>query len=262
MNDHNLDDLIIDDIQPKNDKTKSLLTIVALLIVVLIVAIILTKTLLKSPTNPELDLEESNSEMIAPELKLQEKPKVTKAKEDDLSLSNIIEKELTAPKAEIKEETIAIDEDAVTVEKVKPAIEEPIVEQKPTIEKEETNKIKVSEPEVKQIELPKVLTPKVEAPKTVTKPKTAPKVVEKPRVAPNAISGVKYYVQVGSFAKAPSVRLLSVLKNSGFAYSVSAPEANGNKRVLIGPYRSRTEVDKALKVVRDRITKGAFVYTK
>ena len=69
-------------------------------------------------------------------------------------------------------------------------------------------------------------------------------------------------MQVGSFAKAPSVRLLSVLKNSGFAYSVSAPEANGNKRVLIGPYRSRTEVDKALKAVRDRITKGAFVFTK
>jgi len=150
----------------------------------------------------------------------------------------------------------------VTAEKVKPAIEEPVVEQKPTIEKEETNNINVSEPEVKQIELPKVVTPKVEVPKTVTKPKTTPKVVKKPTVTPKATSGVKYYVQVGSFAKAPSVRLLSVLKNSGFTYSVSAPEANGNKRVLIGPYRSRAEVDKALKDVRNRITKGAFVYTK
>jgi len=265
MNDHNLDDLIIDDIQPKNGKTKSLLTIIALLIVVLIVAIILTKTLLKSPENPELTFEENNTEMIAPELKLQEETKVVKPKEEDLSLSNIIEKELTTPKtevkkpAEMKEETIAIDENEVTVEKTKAAIEEPMVEQKPTIKEEEIK------PELKTIEKPETETPKVvtpEVPKTATKPKTTPKVVKNPTVAHKATSGVKYYVQVGSFAKDPSARLLSVLKNSGFTYSVSAPEANGNKRVLIGPYRSRAEVDKALKEVRNRITKTAFVFIK
>lgn len=265
MNDHNLDDLIIDNIEPKNGKTKSLLTIIALLIVVLIVAIILTKILLKSPTNPELSFEENNTEMIAPELKLQEKPKVSKPKEDDLSLSNIIEKKLTTPKEEvkkpieIKEETIVVDEEVV-VENTKPVIEEPAIE-KPVIQKSVVEK-EVIKQEPKKIETPKVVTPKVEAPKTVTKPKTTPKVVKNPTVTHKATSGVKYYVQVGSFAKDPSTRLLSVLKNSGFAYSVSAPEANGNKRVLIGPYRSRAEVDKALKEVRDRITKTAFVFTK
>ena len=264
MNDHNLDDLIIDNIEPKHGKTKSLLTIIALLIVVLIVAIILTKTLLKSPTNPELSFEENNSEMIAPELKLQEKPKTSKAKEDDLSLSNIIEKEVKKP-VEIKEETIVVDEEII-VEKTKPVEEEPITE-KSTIKKEvetkeNVQKIEITKPEQKKIETPKVLTPKVEAPKTVTKPKTTPKVVKTPTVTHKATSTVKYYVQVGSFAKDPSARLLSVVKNSGFTYSVSAPEANGNKRVLIGPYRSRAEVDKALKEVRDRITKSAFVFTK
>lgn len=267
MNDHNLDDLIIDNIQPKNGKTKSLLTIIALLIVVLIVAIILTKTLLKSPTNTELAFEENNTEMIAPELKLQEKPKVAKAKEDDLSLSNIIEKELTSPKtevekpAEIKEETIVVDEEKVVVEETKPVTKESDIEKEVEV-KEVVQKIEVTEPEVKEVEAPKVVTPKVETPKTVTKPKTTPKVVKNPTVTHKATSGVKYYVQVGSFAKDPSVRLLSVLKNSGFAYKVSAPEANGNKRVLIGPYRSRAEVDRALKEVRNRITKTAFVFTK
>lgn len=252
MNDHNLDDLIIDNIQPKNGKTKSLLTIIALLIVVLIVAIILTKTLLKNPTNPELSFEENNSEMIAPELKLQEKPKTSQAKENDLSLSNIIEEKLTAPKEvkkpiEIKEETIVVDEE-IKVEESKPVEKEAEV-------KKETQKIEVTELEPKKTEKPKtekpkVVIPKIEKPKTVTKPK------------PKVTSGIKYYVQVGSFAKDPSVRLLSVVKNSGFSYTVAPPEANGNKRVLIGPYKSRAEVDKVLKEVRDRITKTAFVFTK
>ena len=71
MNDHNLDDLIIDNIEPKNRKTKSFLTIIALFIVVLIVAIILTRTLLKTPDNANLIIEEDTIELIAPELKLQ-----------------------------------------------------------------------------------------------------------------------------------------------------------------------------------------------
>jgi DedD protein len=71
MNDHNLDDLIIDNINPKNAKRKSLLTIIALAIVVLIVAIILTKTLLKEPNNRLAINEENVSEMISPDLTLQ-----------------------------------------------------------------------------------------------------------------------------------------------------------------------------------------------
>jgi len=80
MNDHNLDDLIIDDIEPKNSKTKSFLTIIALLIVLLIVAIILTETMLKIPNSDKLNFEDNNSEFISPELTLQEesqkKPKL------------------------------------------------------------------------------------------------------------------------------------------------------------------------------------------
>ncbi|MEN8726942.1 MAG: hypothetical protein ABF276_03155, partial [Sulfurovum sp.] len=88
MHDHNLDDLIIDNIEPKNSKTKSFLTIIALLIVVLIVAIILTKILLKTPNGNGLAFEENVTEMIAPELQLKETPQPQKAKEEP-SLSNI-----------------------------------------------------------------------------------------------------------------------------------------------------------------------------
>lgn len=121
MHDHNLDDLIIDSIEPKNSKTKSFLTIIALLIVVLIVAIILTKILLKTPNNDMLAFEQNATEMIAPELKLQETPKSEEAKKEP-SLSNIIENEIKTPTLETqkpvtaKEPTVVIQEEKTAPE--------------------------------------------------------------------------------------------------------------------------------------------------
>ena len=88
MNDHNLDDLIIENIKPKNGKAKSILTIIALLIVVLIVGIILTKIILKDPNTDQIALEKENSEMISPELTLQNatKEEIAKPKEEKETL--------------------------------------------------------------------------------------------------------------------------------------------------------------------------------
>ncbi|MDQ7047570.1 MAG: hypothetical protein Q9M39_08080 [Sulfurovum sp.] len=93
MNDHNLDDLIIDNIEPNQHKTRSFLTIVALLIVFLIVGIILAKTYTDEPKNAVLASEEDHAELIAPELTLQAPAKVAKVKEET-SLSMIIEQEI------------------------------------------------------------------------------------------------------------------------------------------------------------------------
>ena len=113
MHDHNLDDLIIDNIEPKNSKTKSFLTIIALLIVVLIVGIILTKILLKTPNGDRLAFEENTTEMIAPELKLKEIPKSQKEKEEP-SLSKVIESQLKTPAVETKK-PVVIKEPAVVI---------------------------------------------------------------------------------------------------------------------------------------------------
>ena len=267
MNDHNLDDLIIDTIAPKNNKSKSLLTIIALLIVVLIVAIILTKTLLKSPDNNELAFEENLSEMIAPELQLQEPkevttPKVAKPKEET-SLSSIIEEKVTAPKEikepeeeveEVSEPTIVENEETI-VPVVKKPVSEPVII-KPVVK--ETSKPKPS---------PKPITkPKAEVKKEVKKPVSKPtaKPASKPATnrIPQASTAGKYYVQVGSFKENPSKRFLSVIKSSGFKYHVSGPDRTGYKKLLIGPYKTRADVDKARDVVRDRIHKSAFVVEK
>lgn len=112
MHDHNLDDLIIDNIEPRNSKTKSFLTIIALLIVVLIVAIILTKILLKTPEKHGLAFEEDTTELIAPELQLKETPVPQQAKEEP-SLSNMIESKPQTPVVETKQTEIIEKADTV-----------------------------------------------------------------------------------------------------------------------------------------------------
>jgi len=264
MHDHNLDDLIIDNIEPKNRKTKSFLTIVALLIVVLIVAIILTKILLKTPENHGLKVEDDTSEMIAPELKLQETPKKIEKPKDELSLSNIIEQEIKHPAvAPKKPKVIAKPKPvAVPVPVKKEEISEEVLKETVTITKEYTQIPQPDKKSVKVVKAPKPETQIAPATTKIPKPIVVPKKVPQPITPPKAVSNVTYYIQVGSFTKDPSARFLSVIKNSGFNYKITKPASNGVKKLLIGPYKNRRSVDTALVNVRDRINKSAFVVKK
>jgi len=263
MNDHNLDDLIIDSIEPSHSKTKSFLTIIALFIVFLIVGIILAKIYTKESNSATLTLEENNSELIAPELKLQAPSKVAKVGEET-SLSTIIEQEIKAPEVKIKE-TLPVE---------KPVA--PVVEQKPVETKKETLQV-TQEPvkttkETVQItqeftqkpqasEVPKPIIKEAEIPKPIAVPKPV-KTVVAPKEIPKTVTDSTYYIQVGSFTQSPSTRFLSVIKNSGFDYTITKATPKGIKKLLIGPYPSRAAVDTALIQVRDRINKKAFVVKK
>lgn len=263
MNDHNLDDLIIDTIAPKNNKTKSLLTIVALLIIILIVAIVLTKTLLKTPESDELSFEENMSEMIAPELQLQaqEEVKVTEVSKpkEEASLSEIIEEKTTVLE-DMKEEAEKpvpedmkkeIEESTIVNETTKPleTKKEEAPVQTPIIK--EVSEKPITKPVVKTTKQPTVT--KLPVKKETKKPDNSSKI-------PKSNSTGRYYVQVSSFrSPAPSNRLLTIIKNSGFSSHVSAPDSTGYKKLLIGPYRTRADVDKVRDIVRDRILKSAFV---
>ncbi|SFZ98462.1 Arginine/ornithine antiporter ArcD [hydrothermal vent metagenome] len=243
MNDHNLDDLIIDDVEPKKNKTKSLLTIFALLIVVFIVAIILTSVVLDEPNSNSQVLEENVSEMISPELTLQSAAK-SKEKKEEIKLTEVIEEELNKPLAEPK--TTQEPEQVEVKEK------EPVVLTKPEVvvpaEPKSTPNIK-TEP-VKTVEVPK---PMYEEQQHVVKPKAVPT---------HEATSVAYYIQVGSYSKLPSQRLLSSIHNNGFKYKLTTPNDKGLKKLLIGPYPSRAVVDTALVRVRDLINKSAFVVKK
>jgi len=261
MNDHNLDDLIIDNMEPKNGKAKSLLTIVALLIVVLIVAIIFTKIILKDPNEGKAVLEESNVEMISPELTLQN---VTMKKEEkeETKLSTIIEKELNEPvKApEIKEivetaETVEVEEVKEKVVEVEEVKEKTTAPQSVKITKEfdQSPAAPKVKPEVKE-------SPKVEE---VVVPKTKPTPIQnkKPETI-TSVSGQIYYIQVGAFSHAPSSnsRLLSSIKNNGFNYRIKT--VGNTKKAQVGPFKDRASADTALVRIRDLINKSAFVVKK
>ena len=254
MNDHNLDDLIIDNIAPKNRKTKSFLTIIALFIVVLIVAIILTRTLLKTPDNANLIIEEDTIELIAPELKLQEKPQELE-KVDEPTLESIIEEEPKTPEVKIKKPVVIPE--PIKVEKKEIEIPKPEPIELPTIEEKIPAPVEVEKKEIPVIEKP------VEKKPVTKKPVAKEPVVKKPVIKqPTVASTTQYYIQVGSFSKDPSARFLSVIKNSGFNYQLTKANVKGIKKLHIGPYKTRTEVNVALKKVKDRINKSAFVIKK
>jgi len=268
MNDHNLDDLIIDNIEPKNGKAKSILTIIALLIVVLIVAIILTKIILKDPNAEQLAIETDTTEMISPELTLQNATQSEESKEET-KLSSIMENEpkapvtvtkpVVAPKVEeVKKESITEKKETIKpvkehVEITKEFVQEPTISEAKPIVKEVKKVTEIKKEEVATAKpLPTKILEQIKV-KPTGKPINAPKKMR-------ATQG--YFIQVGSFTQTPSSRFLSVIKNSGFNYMITPASENGTKKLLIGPYDNRKTVDTALIRVRDRINKQAFVIKK
>jgi len=255
MNDHNLDDLIIDNMEPKNGKVKSLLTIVALLIVVLIVAIIFTKIILKDSNEGRAVLEENNTEMISPELTLQNISKKKEAKEET-KLSSIIEKKLNEPvKAP---EPVHMEEAKAEIIKIeKPKVEK--AKETAAVKSVEITKEFDQSPTETKIK-PKVTeTPKVKEEVVVPEVKPATVKEKKPETI-TSVSGQIYYIQVGSFSQTPSTRLLSAVKNNGFNYRIKT--AGTTKKVQIGPFKDRTSADTALVRIRDLIKKDSFVVKK
>lgn len=279
MHDHNLDDLIIENVEPKYRKTKSLLTIIALLIVVLIVAIIFTKTLLKTPENSDLAFEEDTTEMIAPELKLKEPANVPEPKKGS-SLSTVAENEIKAPDDQTNRPEAAIQKEE-TAPELKLPTAAPKVAEAPAAESKETalsekdtadiaywesvqEQRKAAEAAEEQ-KTAKAATRSVQATEP-TQPKETPAPVrQKPAAAkpvPEAVSTKRYYIQVGAYKKQPSKQFLAVIKNNGLNYHITAPNANNLKHLLIGPYKDQASANRALVLVRDRIMKRAFIVVK
>jgi len=285
MNDHNLDDLIIDTIEPKSAKTKSALTIFALLIVVVIVGIVLFRIIsdgTSTNNNPYGDnnslSNESENEMVEPELRLAKVSKKAEKKTPQVEemindneesgnkepkLNKIIEEELNKPVTDKKPETpVILEAETVPVETVKKETHEievkPVVVTTPKVDIQAVDITSESEQEPEVVketvtEKAPVAVPEVKEP--VKKASTAKAVTHEPAAAAH----VSYYIQVGAYKQSPSKQLIRSIKNNGFNYKLTAPSARGTKKLLIGPYSNRNSVDNALVRVRDHINKSAFV---
>lgn len=75
----------------------------------------------------------------------------------------------------------------------------------------------------------------------------------KPTMTPVATTASKgLYVQIGAFSKTPSDKLLSDIEAKGFEYKLHSVTVQGKEltKLLIGPYKSRTEVDSKLNTIK------------
>jgi len=256
MKDHNLDDLIIDDIKPEKNKGKGILTIVALLITLLIVAIVMTRMFLSENDQNGTTMEQKQEDMISPELTLDTSKKEIESDKKELEqLSSMMEETLAEKPAEpIKSETVQINEAA------EPAATAPSMKETIAAKPTETEKAPAQEPLRKPSEkVAPTATPKAsEAPVATAKPSkpskpAVTKPVRKPAPSKPKASSGSYYIQVGSFSKRPDKRFLSTITKNGFHYKLY------KGKLLIGPYSNDTAARRDLPRVKSKINKGAFV---
>ena len=245
--DHNLDDLIIDDIKPDRSKGKGVLTIIALLIILLIAAIIMTRFFLGESDQNTTMVEQGQDELISPELKLDTSEHNPDADKKELEqLSSMMEEALVDKKS--------------GPEKSQPQTARPQEKQAKPEEKQVKAEVPQIKPETVQVDeeaervkpVPKVNIETVDKPAPKTAEAPARKPVSKPQHGKSRQSS-SYYIQVGSFSKKPSSRFLSVISRSGFRYELR------NGKLLIGPYRSDAAARGDLPRVKSKINKGAFI---
>ena len=250
--DHNLDDLIIDDIRPSKGKGKGVLTVIALLIALLIIAIVMTRLFLGESDQNATTVGERQDELISPELRLDASDRNLEADKKELDqLSSMMEETLVSKKdtssqdltPQIKPDTAIIDE----TEKSIIAPDTQITEKRVAEEVVVQAPIEEIKPEVKK-PAPEVQTP---APKTTPAPTAKPE----PKKAPpkKAASSSSYYIQVGSFASKPSSRFLSTITKNGYHYELK------KGKLLIGPYGSDAAARRDLSGVKSKINKSAFI---
>ena len=85
--------------------------------------------------------------------------------------------------------------------------------------------------------------------------------------APSSVkqpAGGDVYIQVGSFSRyQPNKAFLDAIERSGYAYTLHRVVSGGqiSNKVLVGPFKDRSDARAHLSDVRRKIESGAFIYT-
>lgn len=205
----------------RGDARKKMLIGIGALAIVLIVIVIIMGSISQTPT-----------QLPAPALPAQ---KAASSEAIPSYTDSVADAQLDAVAEKVKEQerdteaaTVQSDPDIVIIDDTSPTV--------------------VSEP-AKQ---PK---PAVEEPK----PEPAPK----PAAATAAHTG-EIYIQVGSFSRyKPDPKFLDKIESSGYTYRFHRIVMSGkiNNKVLVGPFKDRSDARANLEDVRKKIEPGAFIYT-
>jgi DedD protein len=221
---NDLDNLIIQSDKPSG--LKKLLLAAAILLLVLIIIILVTKSLVQPEEKPR-------SSIILPPEPTQQK--AAEPREPLFEEVPIQEEKTAAPApAPAKHDTTPPEKAAA----------------KPAPARSETRA-----PAATPVAKPK---PAAKAAPVAAAPEPAP--VRTPAAAKG-----RYYIQVGAFFRyPPDKKFLESIEKEGFTYTIVEGVRNGTsfKKVLVGPYPSRSAAKKDLDRIKRRINQNAYVLKK
>lgn len=206
-----------------NGSSKKVLVAVATLVIILIVVVVIMNRINSSGT-------ENLPQAILPP--------------EPIEHANTETKETLFEPVEVIEENPATQEEDDLDKIAQKLKEESLVEEVPDPTYAQPKPVVKAKPVVKK------------KPVVTSKPK--PKPVSKPKVATKG----SYYVQVGSFTRfEPNKQFLASINTQGFSYKYHKATVKGKSvnKVLVGPFATEKEARSALKTVRAKIEKGAFL---
>jgi DedD protein len=217
-----LNDIILNQGNNGNGSKKILLAVASLAIILIIIIVIMNS------------IQSDNAHQL---------PEPVLPKEPQIAVKKIIEEDPLFQPVEVIEEPSGND----NLDKIAQKLKEESLKEEPS------DTVIIPSDEVVVVEEPKPVTKpkKPEVQKTLVAPK--PKV----SFSKEAIKG-KHYVQVGSFSQyEPNKRFLSSITQNGYSYAYH--KTQGITKVLIGPFDTKADAQKALLGIRKSVEKGAFI---
>ena len=267
-----LSDIVLEKSSKTAEGTKKWLLTIASAILLFLIILIVMKMLKQS----DIDTTEDNIANIGESVESINQNEQPKAEGENLFKKEPIMDESSETDEKFEEmvkklkeqdaivETPKIEEPKIPVAKITPitAVKEVKPQELQTIVQEAvpviTTPIQVTPPVVKKVVQPvkKIVQPR----KVVRKPaKRVSQAFAQTKVP--SISG--YFIQVGATAKSfPDKRFLTKIKGAGFDYIVHGVNVKGKqiKKVLVGPYSSKSGALNALPAVKANINPSAYIY--
>ena len=295
---NDLSDIVLEKESNSAERTKKLLLYAATLILLFLVALVVMKLLNTTPEESSANLAQVGNEVqqsadesvdqISQKLEdtnklFQQEPIIDESAETDLKfeemvrklkaqdasesadLGKVIEKPAVAAKEKAQESATAhaksgADQFSKKAEEIAKAAAKTKKEAAAKVH-EAAAKLHKTAPEVIA---PKIVTPKAKphAPahkrEEIVRTKTVPAGHE---TMISSLSG--YFIQVGATANTfPDRRYLQKIKNAGYDYIVHSMTIKGRKikKILIGPFASKSEAKSRLPGVRAKINPSAYIY--
>lgn len=232
----NLDDLL----EPqKDEKLKKVLLGSAVVLILLIIIILITKSFVEGESKNKTPM------ILPPEpVAHTNKPEVADKPEPLFEDVPIEEESKESP-----------SRTATDLKKVQPA--ESKTQTSPS---SPPVRAKTTQPTMPKKPIAKSTEKKSTKPKSVTKKK----VVSKTKTVHRGLHG-HYYIQVGAFfRKGPSREFLASIRRAGFHYTTLEGSKNGIrfKKLVVGPYSSRSAALKDLAIIKRRINQNAYIFRK